>query len=156
SIRYPIGFYVVTVVDASILKELATKALDRAGVPPVHAAEQADLLMEAELRGIPSHGLLRLDRIIRRIANGVTNPHSRGTHEWRASAFLSVDGGRGLGPVVANAALEALKTRVKETGVAVAAIRNSNHIGMLGWYAERIAAEGFTIIALSTSEALVH
>ncbi|MEZ2128149.1 MULTISPECIES: Ldh family oxidoreductase [unclassified Sinorhizobium] len=146
----------MAVVDASHLRNLAARALERAGVPAAHAIEQLDLLMEAELRGVPSHGLLRLDRIIHRIGNGVTDPKARGKHVWRGSAFLGVDGERGLGPVVANAALDALKVKARETGVAVAAIRNSNHIGMLGWYAERVAAEGFTIIALSTSEALVH
>lgn len=146
----------MAVVDASHLRNLAVRALERAGVPADHAIEQLDLLMEAELRGVPSHGLLRLDRIIRRVGNGVTDPKASGKHVWRGNAFLAVDGERGLGPVVANAALDALKVKVRETGVAVAAIRNSNHIGMLGWYAERVAADGFTIIALSTSEALVH
>lgn len=146
----------MTVVDVTILKQLSMRALERAGVPADFAETQVDLLVEAELRGVPSHGLLRLERIVRRIENGVTDPVSRGNHAWRGSAFLAVDGGRGLGPVVANAALTALTARVQETGIAVAAISNSNHIGMLGWYAERIAAEGFTIIALSTSEALVH
>lgn len=146
----------MAVVDASHLKNLAARALERAGVPADHAIEQLDLLMEAELRGVPSHGLLRLDRIIRRIGNGVTDPNASGKHVWRGSAFLAVDGKRGLGPVVANRALDALKVKARETGIAVAAIRNSNHIGMLGWYAERVAVDGFTIIALSTSEALVH
>jgi L-2-hydroxycarboxylate dehydrogenase (NAD+) len=156
SIRYPIGFYVVTVVDAVLLRDVAAKALDRAGIPKAHAVQQLDLLMEAELRGIPSHGLLRLDRITRRIANGVIDPDTRGSHLWLKPAFLSVDGEMGLGPVVANSALQALTARARETGIAVGAIRNSNHIGMLGWYAERVAAEGCSIIALSTSEALVH
>lgn len=146
----------MTVVDAAHLANLADRALERVGVPGDHAIQQRDLLMEAELRGVPSHGLLRLDRIIRRIQNGVSDPKARGIHEWRASGFLTVDGEQGLGPVIANAALDALKKRATETGVAIAAIRNSNHIGMLGWYAERVAADGFTIIALSTSEALVH
>jgi LDH2 family malate/lactate/ureidoglycolate dehydrogenase len=146
----------VTVVDANLLQDVAAKALKRAGIPQDHADQQLNLLFEAELRGIPSHGFLRLDRITRRIANGVVDPNVRGLQEWRKHAFLSVDGQRGLGPVVANAALEAVTMRARETGIAVAAIRNSNHIGMLGWYAERVAAEGFTIIALSTSEALVH
>lgn len=146
----------MTIVDAVLLKNVAAKALDRAGIPKDHAVQQLDLLMEAELRGIPSHGLLRLDRITRRVANGVIDPNASGSHEWRKQAFLSVDGQKGLGPVVANAALDAVKSRARENGIAVAAIRNSNHIGMLGWYAERVASEGFTIIGLSTSEALVH
>lgn len=142
--------------DASEIKQLAVAALRRADVPEAHAAQQVDLLLEAELRGVSSHGLLRLERILARIANGVSDAGARGSHTWLGGAFLSVDGERGLGPVVANFALEALKERVLETGVAVAAIRNSNHIGMLSWYAERTAAAGFSCIALSTSEALVH
>jgi len=146
----------MVLVDASVLKDLSSRALLRVGVPAEHAATQVDLLLEAELRDVPSHGLLRLERIVRRIANGVTEPAARGRQDWRSRAFLAVDGERGLGPVVANAALDTLMVRAKEAGIAVAAIANSNHIGMLGWYAERVAAQGFTIIALSTSEALVH
>ncbi len=146
----------MVVVQANVIRKLAGRALRNAGVPDDHAAEQLDLLLEAELRGVPSHGLLRLDRIVKRIANGVTDPKARGIHHWTRPLYLRVDGQRGLGPVVANAALKALATRARENGIAVGAIRNSNHIGMLGWYAERVAAEGFTILAFSTSEALVH
>lgn len=146
----------MAMVDVSVLQDLALRALTRAGTPASHAAQQVDLLLEAELRGVPSHGLLRLGRILRRIHNGVADPHARGRHTWRSNAYLAVDGERGLGPVIANWALDTLIERAAETGIAVAAIGNSNHIGMLGWYAERIAAKGFTIIALSTSEALVH
>ncbi len=124
--------------------------------PPDHAATQVDLLLEADLRGVPSHGMLRLPRVIARINSGATNPRSKGSHSWRGEAFLAVDGGQGLGPVVAEHAIAALSERVERTGIAVAAISNSNHIGMLGYYAEKAALAGHTMIALSTSEALVH
>ncbi|PWV97102.1 LDH2 family malate/lactate/ureidoglycolate dehydrogenase [Hoeflea marina] len=146
----------MAVIDVSTLEKLAKRALERAGVPPDHADTQLELLVEADLRGVPSHGLLRLERIVRRIGNGVTDPRASGRQDWRGAAFLAVDGETGLGPVVANAALETLMARAEDSGTAVAAITNSNHIGMLGWYAERVAARGFTVIALSTSEALVH
>jgi L-2-hydroxycarboxylate dehydrogenase (NAD+) len=100
--------------------------------------------------------MLRLDRVIQRIANGVADPHAKGLHTWRSDAFLAVDGQTGLGPVVANAALDGIQERARTTGIALAAITNSNHIGMLGWYAENVAAQGQALIALSTSEALVH
>lgn len=138
-----------------LIRETAGKALSRVA-PAEHVAAQVDLLLEADLRGVPSHGMLRLPRVIARINNGATDPVSKGRHEWRGDAFLSVDGGRGLGPVVAEHAIAALSDRVGRTGIAVAAIRNSNHIGMLGYYAEKAAANGHTMIALSTSEALVH
>lgn len=137
-------------------RALAGAVLARAGVPAGNAEQQRELLLEAELRGVPSHGLLRLERIVERIANGVADPVTQGRHDWLSQGFLSVDGQTGLGPVVAFRALEALCARAKQTGIAVAAIRNSNHIGMLGWYVEQVARQGFTALALSTSEALVH
>ncbi|WP_394890459.1 Ldh family oxidoreductase [Mesorhizobium sp. AaZ16] len=138
------------------IRSAALAALKQVDVPEAFAIEQVDLLLEAELRGVPSHGLLRLERIVRRIRNGVANPNTEGKHTWRQQSFLEVDGERGLGPVVANHALNALMERASASGIALAAIKNSNHIGMLGWYVERCAAVGFSTIALSTSEALVH
>lgn len=134
----------------------AEAALLRAGATPANAALQADLLIEAELRGIPSHGLLRLERLIVRIGNGVIDPRTTGRHEWRGEGFLHVDGQNGLGPVVADAALAAICERARRLGVGVAAISASNHIGMLSYYAEAVAGRGQVAIALTTSEALVH
>lgn len=143
-------------IEAQRLTNLAQTALQRAGVPASHAALQADLLLEAELRGVPSHGLLRLSRIVARIRNGASDPSASGLHVWASSAFLTVDGQKGLGPVVALSAIDALLERAQQTGIAAAAITNSNHIGMLAWYAEYVASRGFSVIVLSTSEALVH
>lgn len=142
--------------SVSAARTVMMAALHRAGVPGRNAAIQADLLLEAELRGRASHGLLRLPRVIERIRNGVADPVTMGKATWRASGFLEVDGEAGLGPVVAHAALDAVCARARETGIALAAIRNNNHIGMLALYAERVALEGQCLIALSTSEALVH
>lgn len=143
-------------IEAGALRHVSISILLHAGVAEVHAALQADLLLEAELRGVPSHGLLRLRRLVERIGNGVIDPRATGQQHWRRDAFLSVDGQNGMGPVVADAALQAISERARKTGIAIAAVRNANHIGMLAFYAERLAAVGQTSIVLSTSEALVH
>ncbi len=143
-------------VAASEVQNLLEDLLGRFGVPADLAEVQATVLVEAELRGVASHGILRTPRILKRIGNGVTNPVSTGLHVWRASGLLEVDGERGLGPVVATRAIDAISERASSTGVAVAAISNSNHVGMLAWYAERVAERGQTLIGFTTSEALVH
>ncbi|MEQ1898431.1 MAG: Ldh family oxidoreductase [Vicinamibacterales bacterium] len=143
----------VTFDDA---RRLALDILRGAGVPDGHADTQASLFLEAELRGRPSHGLLRLARVVERIRNGVTNPLTKGAHRWRGDSLLLVDGEMGLGPVVAFEALSHLTTRARSTGVAMAAIRNNNHLGMMGWYAEHVAGAGQVFIGFTTSEALVH
>ena len=138
------------------IEAVCMAALLGAGVPREHAKQQFSLLMEAELRGYASHGLLRLPRVIERIGNKVVDPLQKGAMSWRGTAFLDVDGMQGLGPVVASKALELVGHRARETGVAVAAIRNCDHLGMLGWYAEKVAAQGQILLAFTISEALVH
>jgi LDH2 family malate/lactate/ureidoglycolate dehydrogenase len=58
--------------------------------------------------------------------------------------------------VVALAALDAVIPRARETGIAIAAIRNAGHLGAIAYYADYVARQGLTIIALTISEALVH
>lgn len=138
------------------LRETCLEALRRAGTPEENAALQVDLLLEAELRNHVSHGILRLPRLIERIANGVADPVTTGRARWRGETLLEVDGQMGLGPVVASAAIAQIHEKARHTGVALAAIRNCNHLGMMAWYAERVAREGQVLLALTTSEALVH
>lgn len=138
------------------LRSVSVEALLKAGVSVQHSRLQTDLLLEADLRGRASHGVMRLPRIIARIHNDVANPRTTGVHNWRSQAFLEVDGEMGLGPVVAMAALDAAAERVGQNGVTLIAIRNNNHLGMLAWYAEKLAMRGLVLIAFSTSEALVH
>lgn len=146
----------MVLVEATHLQSTLHGILTAHGVPEEAATLQADLLIAAELRGHPSHGVLRLRRIIERIRHGVADPRTTGDHHWRGTGLLDVDGRQGLGPVVAMSALTAVRERARTTGVAAAVIRNNNHLGMLGWYVERIAQEGQVAIATCTSEALVH
>ncbi len=138
------------------LRRVGVGLLERRGVPAEHARLQVDLLLEAELRGIPSHGLQRLPLLLARIEKGLANPIAKGAGTWTRNAFLSVDGEQGLGPVVMINAMQAMQEVAASSGLAVAAIRNSNHLGMLAYYAEAATMAGLIGIVLSTSEALVH
>jgi LDH2 family malate/lactate/ureidoglycolate dehydrogenase len=142
--------------DLATAQSLAERLLITAGVPGPAAAQQAELLLIAEAKGVPSHGLLRLPRLLRRLANGTASPTNTGKHEWLSPCYLSVDGEQGLGPVVALRALEAVVPAAQRHGVAVCSITNNNHLGMLGFYAGRIAERGLVCLGMTTSEALVH
>jgi L-2-hydroxycarboxylate dehydrogenase (NAD+) len=142
--------------DVATAKVLSEELLTLAGVPAAAAAQQAQLLVAAEARGVRSHGLLRLPRLITRLRNGTASATRTGIHSWFSPTYLSVDGEQGLGPVVALAALDRIVPAAREHGIACVAITNNNHLGMLGWYAEQVAADGLVCIAATTSEALVH
>ena len=143
-------------VSATTATMIAIGALRAAGVPEEAAELQADLLVDAELRGLASHGMLRLPRILERIDNGVANPATTGRQRWVADALLDVDGENGLGPVVATVALDAVSERATTTGIACATIRANNHLGALAWYVRRIATGGQICLAMTTSEAITH
>jgi L-2-hydroxycarboxylate dehydrogenase (NAD+) len=135
---------------------VAVRALMNAGVPEASAQLQAELLVDSEQRGLRSHGLLRLPRLVERIRNGVADPVTVGEHRWHGDALLLVHGANGLGPVVAREALREISERAKSTGIACASIASSNHLGALAWYVRDVAAAGQICIALTTSEAIMH
>lgn len=126
------------------------------GAPPPNAALRPRVLVDAETKGHPSHGLQRLPRILHRIERGLVNLSAQDAAYWRSQVMLEVDGRCGLNPVVAMAALRQLGQRVSTTGIALATIRNTNHLGMLAWYVEQAAADGRIDVAMSSSESLVH
>lgn len=145
-----------TFVAASRAQALGEAVLRAHGAPSAHAAAQARALVEGDLRGRASHGMQRLPTLVGRIGSGVLAPAATPALEWLGEALLAVDGRDGFGPVAMEAAIETLAARVPRTGVAVAAIRRSGHVGMLAPYLERLCALGMAGVLLTTSEALVH
>lgn len=137
-------------------RRVAQARLLDVGASDTAARLQVELLVEADLRGHPSHGLARLPRLLHRIERGLADPRTHGQPHWRTSAALTMDGARGLGPVIGTTALGLLRERAHTTGIAIAEVANTNHLGMLAWYVEPVAAAGQIAIAMSTSEALVH
>jgi LDH2 family malate/lactate/ureidoglycolate dehydrogenase len=143
-------------IPASGAGALCERVLRAAGAPPSHAKVQTHLLIEADLRGRPSHGLQRLPTLVARIRNGVLAPGADPRLRWHTDVVVGVDGAGGFGPVAAFAATEAVAARARDKGVALAAVRNSSHVGMLAPYVESLAEQDVVGIALTTSEALVH
>jgi L-2-hydroxycarboxylate dehydrogenase (NAD+) len=143
-------------VSADEERELIAAVLRRYGAPSAVAAIQAEWLTEADLRGHASHGIARLPMLIRRVVEGLIVPDVEPTLTCRSDSVLHADGARGFGPVVAVTALDSAIVSVKSTGIVLVTISNSNHVGMLAPYVERIAREGLVGIGATTSEALVH
>ncbi|MFE1664077.1 Ldh family oxidoreductase [Microbacterium sp. P02] len=135
---------------------LTADALIGYGSPPSGARLQAAHLVEAELRGHPSHGLRRLSVLLARIHAGLIDTQTEPTFDWTGSGALRVDGCRGLGPVVAYATIDEMLSKIAPSGVVVGALRGTHHLGMLAPYVERIAQRGYIGIVISSTEGLVH
>lgn len=111
------------------------------GVPEQDAANTADSLLDAELSGVESHGLMRLKPYVDRIVQKNINPDPDIQMEIH-DAIIKVDGKNGLGQVVTTKTVDVCIDLARKHGIAIAAIGHSNHFGTAGFYTTRMAREG--------------
>jgi L-2-hydroxycarboxylate dehydrogenase (NAD+) len=122
-------------IGAASLIAFATRALQAAGLPEPDAKTVAGLMVEADLRGSDTHGVIRLPIYLRRLKAGGINPRPniRIVREKPASAL--VDGDNGIGHLVMRFAAMSAIDKAKQTGVAWVGARMSNHAGPAALYA---------------------
>jgi L-2-hydroxycarboxylate dehydrogenase (NAD+) len=144
------------IIGADQLHRVIRETLVGHGASPADADRQAMVFVEGDLRNHHSHGVRRLPVLVERMRGGLAASNGGPELTWVTDAVLRVDGQRGFGPVAAFAAIEAIMERAQRTGIALATVSNSNHLGMLAPYVEQMAAGGHIGLALTTSEALVY
>jgi LDH2 family malate/lactate/ureidoglycolate dehydrogenase len=115
----------------------------------------ATVLVEADLRGQSSHGILRLPIIVQRVRAGLIQPRATPNLAWPSAALGHMDAAHGFGHVMALVAMREAVRRATHSGIAAITVRNNNHIGMLAYYVEYAARAGSVGIVLTTSGALV-
>ena len=125
-------------VARSELTERVVETFTRLDVPQEDAALTADSLLDAEICGVESHGLMRVPVYARRLRAGLIAARPDIRIE-SSGAVLRVDGGNGLGQVVAHRTMEACIRQAREQGSCFAAVSHSNHFGTAGYYT-RMAA----------------
>lgn len=117
------------------LEHLVVSLLSKCGVSIADARTVARVLVAAELRDIPSHGLLRLTDYIRMLRSGRINARAVPAVMHESPSTVSLDGNNGLGPVVAKRAMEFAIEKARQAGTGWVAVQNSNHFGIAGYYA---------------------
>jgi uncharacterized oxidoreductase len=118
-----------------------------AEVSQEEASRVARSLVDANLCGHDSHGLIRIPQYIDAIRDGRLKPGAPFTVVKETAAVMVVDGGRGLGQVQAHRLLDRLIPRAQALGLAAGTLKHCGHIGRLGEYAEAAAARQMAFIA---------
>lgn len=134
------------------VQNLAAAIATAAGVAADDAAILADSLVDADLHGISTHGISRLNIYVRRIERGLIDPRAELRVEQRLPAALAVDAGNGLGQPQAVKTLDRLVPLARQYGVAVATVRHSQHFGALSYYCNRAAAQDMILLAMTNCE----
>lgn len=139
------------IVEARQLIETCAAILQGQGVPPEAADFVARSLVEADLRGIHSHGVLRLGRYVRELRAGITNPRPQIRILDQGPAYARVDGDGGLGPLVGRYAMQLCLTKAQDAGSAMATACRSRHFGAAGFYALMALERDFIGIAMTVA-----
>lgn len=130
-------------IPAQRLTEIAVSLLQAGGFTANEAKLTAESLVQANLLGYDSHGVVRVSQYLNELKKGhlvtaVTLDVFRDT-----AASLIADARRGLGQVQMPRFLNRLVAKAKEHGVVSGALRNCGHIGRVGEWADNIAKQGF-------------
>lgn len=128
--------------DHNELQNFAESLLATGGMPPDDAKLVAKLLVKADLRGYPGHGVTRVAPYLRWIKNGTINLRdgSRIVTEGKITAVI--EGNHYIGQVVAHMAMELAIKKAQEHGAGVVTIRRASHSGRLADYMEMAANAG--------------
>jgi uncharacterized oxidoreductase len=137
----------VPTLPAETLLSFSRSLFTTAGVPAEEADRVARSLVDANLCGHDSHGVIRVVQYVKAIEDGVFRPGAAFTVEKETPAVLVADGGWGLGQVQAHRLLERLVPKARRCGVAAGTLRQCAHIGRLGEYAEAAASQRLALIA---------
>lgn len=94
----------------------------------------ADTLVEADLRGVHSHGIMRLGIYPNRLKGGAVKKNAKVRVIQETPATALIDGGNGMGQVVSHKAMQVVLDKARQAGVAMVGVRNSNHFGAAAYF----------------------
>ena len=135
-----------------ILVDVVTQLATKMGVLTADAALFAEVLVDADLQGVSTHGISRLNIYLKRIQLGIIDPKAKLSIDQQAGSVLVLDAGNGLGQIQARKALDLLIPMARQNGVAVATVRNSQHFGALSWYCNYAASQEMVLLAMTNCE----
>jgi LDH2 family malate/lactate/ureidoglycolate dehydrogenase len=129
-------------VDPGRLRDVLAGILRALGAGPDDADTVAGLLVEADLRGVDSHGAHLMGLYVTRLRAGHIDPAARPRVVDDQGSTVLLDAGLGLGQIAGLEAARLLVERSGAHGVAAVAVREGTHLGALAAYTERVARAG--------------
>jgi (2R)-3-sulfolactate dehydrogenase (NADP+) len=135
------------------LRDLAARALAKAGASEAMATTTAAALVDAEAQGLSSHGLARVAQYATHLRNGRADGDATAAVVHERGGAVLVDARCGLAfPACALAVGEGIR-RARQYGVAFAGVTNSHHFGVAAWHLRPVAAAGMVGLAFGNSPA---
>ncbi|HEX2036171.1 MAG TPA: Ldh family oxidoreductase [Chloroflexota bacterium] len=128
------------------LRDVATAIFLAAGADEEITSTVVEHLIDANLTGHDSHGVIRIPSYVRAIKEGQIVPTARPEVVRETAAMTLIDARHGFGHVSALFATDAVVAKARQHGVAIAGTFHGNHIGRLGYYPTRAASQGVALL----------
>ena len=131
-----------TLISVEKLTEFCTRCLERLGLTHRDAVLTSEAIVAANLRGVDSHGVIRLKTYVDRLRAGSIKPHGEPTVVKEEAAFALLDGGAGLGQVISTKAMRLAIEKARAMTIATVGVRNSSHFGAAAFYGLMAVEDG--------------
>lgn len=129
------------------LKQFCTGVMCAAGLPEQESRNFSESLVNADMRGVSSHGVTRLKTYYQRLRDGLVDAHAQPEILAESPSLLLVDGKNAMGVSSASFAMQECIRHAKDTGACFAAVKGGNHFGYAAYFAEQAAREGMIGLA---------
>jgi LDH2 family malate/lactate/ureidoglycolate dehydrogenase len=145
--------------DGAALRDFTADVFEHFGLTPEDAVVAAEVLVDADLQGIESHGIAHLPwhfGYVPGLKSGVVNPRPQVKFERESPVAATWDADGGLGVLVGKRAMEACIEKAKTTGIGMVAVRNGRHFGAAGYYAHMAARSDMVGMAMCNVPAIAN
>jgi len=139
------------VVEVDALLSLTRDCFEQLGVPGDDAQIVADVLIDANLHGIPSHGVQRVPIFMQRVRAGLAGGTEHISITVESGPLCRMDAGQALGPAASVKAVDHALALARRFGMGLVAIGGSTHFGAAGYYARRAAHAGSVGIVMANA-----
>ena len=139
-------------IPAERLRTFGEGVFKKTGVPGEDAKTVAEILVEANLRGVDTHGIYLANIYARRLQKGLINPTPRFRWEKKRAGIGILDADFSLGQLSSLEAARRAVEMAQEAGVGIVAVKNSNHFGAAAYYAEYCAKRDCVGLVMSDGE----
>ncbi len=141
------------IYDADTLRCFCRQIFLATGMSKKNSEIASDSLIDADLRGVDTHGIMRVPIYVKRLRLGLIKSNPKVRIEKESPSTLLVEGDNGMGQVVGVQAMNLCTQKASTQGSAFVAVKNSNHFGAAGYYSMMASKKGMIGIALSNAPA---
>lgn len=138
-------------ISSAAATEFTESILEAYGVPPENASIIAHALVLADLRGVDTHGIMRLEPYIQRIKSQALDPLATPTLHQITPVVAQVDGHNSFGFLGAHAGMGAAVSMARAFGIGMVAVKRSNHFGMSAWIVQQALEAGMMSLVFTNS-----